>query len=402
MGTLWTPAETAETDDLGEYRLHGLRAYRYLLYVQGPPEPSPRGVIYNAFTPSYYPNAPSIEQATPVHVDWGVELTGFDFHLNGSSDTTVRGLVLDTASGEPCGECQIMVLGGAAVRVPEQTFPTHDGVFVIEGLAPGPYRLATRIRASRRARTAGVDIQVPSSGEITVRIEVGVGQTVSGELVLEDPPEKEQRADPLENTEPRQQRRRAQVSLAGKTFETWSGPARQGNVNSETNLFEVPGVSPGSYRVFVHGTGGYLRAVSLGGQEFQRPEIPVTGDGPVSGLRLHVAFDGATISGTVRADSHEDDTEPSLQPAVILLPDRASNFYGMRQIRPVLPDGSFLFENVAPGAYTLVCAQDPTTASIDEPAIRRALEPYAKAVTVSKNEHASVALALVPPSALLW
>jgi hypothetical protein len=384
--TRWRLVQSATTNDLGEYRIHGLGAGKYLLASVPSGGPSPRGVGYREFAAAYYPDAASSSQATPFRLSWGTELSGMDFRLAESADTMLQGIVTDGSTGEPCTDCYVGLEGEDSLSGPSVT-PTKEGLFVLQGAAPGSYSVLARARG-RGAGFAIEPVVIPESGVVGVRLVLGQGQTVSGEVVLEDPP------DPPPQPE-LQQRREQPISirLEGERMHMLGRPP-QANVPAGGGPFEMEQTPPGTYVVRLHAPhGGYLRAISLGGRPFPEPEITVPADGPLAGLRLHVAFDGATIVGTVKSRAEDHEIEGTGR-YVLLIPDAGS--HAPRELIGVGSDGGFKREGIAPGRYTLYAVRRQEAFDFDDPEERRVLEPFAKRITLSKGEKATVELSFVP------
>lgn len=392
--TRWRVMQSGETNDLGEYRLYGFGPGRYIIAVNPPRSPSPRGVAYQEFSGSFYPSADSPEQATVFPLSWGSEVTGIDFRLTPAPETTVQGIVIDGSSGEPCEECSIRIqdyLGGPSAF---SVMPTREGIFLMRGVPAGPCWVIAFDRGPVGRRVAE-PVVVPAAGAADVKLVVRDGQTVSGEVVLEDPPKQEEQTPQDEQA----RRRRQQgifVGLQGRGPHMW-GPPPRANAPAQGGPVEFRRLAPGSYRVQVRAAnGGYLRAISIDGRELDRPEITVPSDASLSGLRLHVAFGGATIAGTVKGAS---DTASPFRGWILLIPEPGSNAYVDREYIATgqgTGPNEFRRPGIAPGRYTLYAVRRIDTFDVGDSEVRRALEPYAKRVTLRKGETATVELSPVP------
>jgi hypothetical protein len=180
-------------------------------------------------------------------------------------------------------------------------------------------------------------------------------------------------------------------------------PGGQGEVPAQGGAFELADVVPGDYRIKVYGMrdGGYLRSVTLGGRELGGPQITVPRDGPLAGLGVHIAFDGASISGVVTPASSDKPSEGLVDPIVTAIPDAGSNPYASHMGARVEAGGEFVLRGLAPGGYTLFVVRNAIL-DTEDPEVRRALKPYSKHVSVAKREEARVELTAVPDSVELW
>jgi hypothetical protein len=406
----WMAQQRAATNDLGEYRLHALDAGKYVLAVQAPQTTTPRGVGYTEFSPGYYPGANSLDQATALKLGPGAELNGIDFRLELAPDTLVRGVVIDAAKGEPCGECGLQVGDDNVMGFDFPARTTKEGLFVIRGLKAGAHAFLVRPYGGGgggRPRMLAEQVQVPASGEVEIKLIVGGSQAVSGECILEDPPE-QQEAPAAQNQQPGapgsnavEQRRRIAISL--EPLGILPFPGGRGSVPPEGGPFELADVSPGDYRIRVYGAAGdgYLRSVSLGERELNGPEISIPRDAPLSGLKLRIAFDGAAIRGVVKPAANERPAEQTGELLVSAVPDAGASPYATRGMARAEFDGSFVIRGLVPGSYTLFAVATPML-NIDDPDVRRALKPYSKQISVGKKEEGRVELTAVPESVELW
>lgn len=80
QGVYWSLAGRAVSDDLGEYRLFGLSAGKYVLRVW-PPAGGPAGQFYANTMGTFYPRVTAPSQALRVEVPWGADLGGVDLEL---------------------------------------------------------------------------------------------------------------------------------------------------------------------------------------------------------------------------------------------------------------------------------------------------------------------------------
>ena len=403
----WMTAQRAQTNDLGEYRLHSLQGGKYVLAAQAPRATNPRGVGFAEFAPGFYPGAPSLDQATPLKLASGAEMNGVDFRLDLSPETTVRGIVLDSSTGEPCDDCNLRIGSENVMGFDDfGTRPTKDGIFVIHGLRAGAHSIIVHASGGGQPRFFVEQVQVPQFGDVEVKLLVGGSQTVSGEFILEDPPEQQQPpaaqgpqpGAQVQNATPGQQR---PFMFALESLGSFPFPGGRGNVPPQGGAFELTDVPAGDYKIRLYGPAGYLRSVTLDGREIGGPRITVPRDGPLFGLKLHIAFDGATISGVVKPASGEETEGLRGEQVATAVPDPGSNPYANRAVARVELDGAFTLRGVVPGSYTLFVLPG-LTIDVEDPDVRRALKPYGKQITVTRNEQVRVELTATPDSVELW
>ena len=184
----WGGGELAISNDLGEYRLYGLPEGSYVLGVSPPNEPSPPAIRYADYLPLYYPGVATAEEATPLKLRWGSEQTGVDLSLPPAPRTAVRGVVMDTETGA-CASCRVHLSDRSVYSVMTQT--NSQGQFGFYGVPTGPHILLATPDGRRRREPlmARVDVVVSESGGEELVLELAPGQTVSGTIVEEDPPQ---------------------------------------------------------------------------------------------------------------------------------------------------------------------------------------------------------------------
>ncbi|HUG81072.1 MAG TPA: carboxypeptidase regulatory-like domain-containing protein, partial [Bryobacterales bacterium] len=124
--------KTALSDDLGEYRLYGLAMGKYIIGVNPPEEPAPKGAFVYEQLPAYYPGTTDSDEATVLKVTWGTELQGVDIRLAAAPATAVSGFVGDGVTGEPL-EAYVLVVTEQGGRLGSFS-TTENGRFALYGL----------------------------------------------------------------------------------------------------------------------------------------------------------------------------------------------------------------------------------------------------------------------------
>jgi hypothetical protein len=412
----WMTVQRTQSNDLGEYRLHSLEAGKYVIAAQGPRAASPRGVGYAEFAVSYYPGGAAIEQATPIKLANGAEVSGVDFRLDLSPQTTVRGIVIEAATGKPCSRCGLRIGEGNVMGLEVGAQTTQEGLFSVHGLKAGIHPFFTNAGgggSGGRPRWSYEQVQVPESGEVEVQLLLGGSQTVSGEFILEDPPQQQQQQQqqqpaaavqqagaPVPGERPERER---PVRVSLEPLGPFPFPGGQGDVPPQGGAFELTDVAPGDYRIKVYGMrdGGYVRSVTLGGRELGGPRITVPRDAPLAGLGVHIAFDGGSISGVVKPASSDEPFDGAVDPIVTAIPDAGSSPYASHMGVRVEAGGEFVLRGLAPGGYTLFVVRNAIM-DTEDPEVRRVLKPYTKHVSVAKRAEARVELTAVPDSVEFW
>lgn len=129
----WSKTGTApargETARDGKYRINGLRAGEYLVYVEA-----------KGFKPQFFNGADTRDKATPVKVEASNETSGIDFKLEKLDVRrgAIAGIVVSEADGNPIPNTLVLALPVQA-GPPALGFADQLGSYEIKGLLPGKY-----------------------------------------------------------------------------------------------------------------------------------------------------------------------------------------------------------------------------------------------------------------------
>ncbi len=385
----WEATQSDMTNDLGEYRIFGLAAGSYVLGASQIAEVAPRGIYYAEHLPVYYPGVSTPAEAAPLKLRWGSEQAGVDLRLPPSPRTVVRGVVLDSETGG-CDTCGVTLRDRSVYSVSMVT--NDEGQFTFYGVPPGPHYLLAMSGGRRRhdALMARADVLVSESDSEALVLELAPGQTVSGRLVREDPPQAENQGS---TSNAGNRRWRTRVMLVGELV-GWRGARTPGFFDEETGAFERPDVHADTYRIELipPPAGGYLRAVILAGRKLEKPEITVASGAPLTGIELRVAFDGATVSGVVKPED-PDDPSAVASASIVALPDNPGG-YLRRAVKRASEDGGFVFTTLVPGAYTFYALPQHSTLDPRDPDTRATLQRWAKRLRVKAKDNVTLELTL--------
>lgn len=125
-----------ETDDLGRFRIFGLRPGEYYVRVEpGMHMAGPGDGDQLQHLTAYYPGVSSVEESQPIHVAAGQEVGEIEIQLRKGQTYRVSGVVLNS-KGAPAARADVMHFregsgSGSSVQ--------PDGSFVLPGLLPGDY-----------------------------------------------------------------------------------------------------------------------------------------------------------------------------------------------------------------------------------------------------------------------
>ena len=381
-----------QTDDRGVYRLFGLNAGRYLVYVGEAPED---GVVHTggggSVPRTFYGNTAEIAQARPVEVAGGDEVTAIDIVVGKPPRSfEVAGRVVDER-GRAVAGASVMYgpvradgsfmgsFGSDGARTDER------GEFHTRGLSPGRYGIfATQAQpfAQEQSQTysdaAVFDIiDADVSG---VQIRLARGATVSGVVQVEG------------TTNPAVIARLTELNLGtsvrqpAATTGTVAAPSfTQTKVNADGS-FVLTGLRPGRHTMYLgwpQVKGFTLARVQRDGVD--QPEgIEVAPGERIAGVRLVVAYGASTIRGQVQFTTPRP-AEGHLHAEVRRNGAPVGTGGGFGDVDAL---GRFVVENLAAGEYEVTLFEDYPAFGSEQrrPPLDR------KVVNVPENGEAQVTL----------
>ncbi len=329
--------QAGHTDDLGEFRLHGLAAGPYVIAVYPIQLPAPKGVLAFDLAAQYYPNASAPAGAAPLRLAWGDERQGLEFQLDWSAATALEGSVQDE-DGAACTDCIVTATADDS-PAPQVVAVNDQGLFAIRGAAPGSYQLFAQRRRDRTFDHAEVVLVDGSTGQVALRL--NPGQPVSGRLLYDAELPADQRTQPT-----------VELNPLLRTF----GMRPLGAKVDEAGGFSLDGVPPGRYTVVLRGQPAvaYLDKILISGAAVPNREIVVGSEFPATDVQLQLKTDGATVQGKVKVG--DDSTAEAPDGIAVLLP--ADYESGALELLAAYrqSDGMVQFNGVPPGRYHLFAA----------------------------------------------
>ncbi len=391
-----TIAQTAMTNDRGEYRLFWLPPASYRVAAKpwyhasnqpavniGPPRRfgtaeqgvSPvvdrrtlenGAVVENTYVPMYAPGTADPQVATAIDLASG-ETANADIQLAGNRVPAlhVRGFVTNTTAG-PLTIVVPRVIAVPRVPMPMVAIPTApvgaDGSFDIAGVAPGPYTLY----ATGEPGEGVTAIDVADADVDNVVVALTNGLTIQGRITVE-------RA--ATNAAVDFTRLRVLLERDPDVVGTPSGGLAFNPPAEADGTFTLGGVKPGDYRVsappiltrFGEPTGGlngpavpeglrnsYVKSIRWGRADILADGLH-TSTGAQGPLEVVISLGGAQIEGIVRDNARA----PAVNVVVAIVPD-GDNRQRLDLYKTASTDraGRFEFHGMPPGDYTVYAWYD--------------------------------------------
>jgi len=179
------------TDDLGQYRIHGLAPGLYYVSAMFGGDAGivlPGDVMRYAAT--FYPGAISAAEAQAVLVDIGRDATNVSFSLTPLRAASVSGTIVSSAGVPVRVFAALTPSSGPMLPGREQSTTTQpDGGFTFTNVQPGEYLFQALLATSAvpEPELASVPVTVIGGEDITgLAIVTSPGAAVSGRVILED------------------------------------------------------------------------------------------------------------------------------------------------------------------------------------------------------------------------
>jgi hypothetical protein len=343
-------ASSDTTDDLGQYRLHGLPPGDY--YIAARPN-----VFTSLFGSSddrtgygltYYPGAPSASEASRVAVTVGQEVQNVVISLTPSRVASLAG-TLTSSSGKPVRQGMVMLrsLGGELTIGGMRPGMVMDGKWTIAGVAPGEYDLV--------AQTMDLDSGGPpdarTSESVTERINV-TGEDLPALALVTSAGARAQGTVKFDGADPPP----APTAMASViAFDSVPGAMSMGGSGTIKPdwTFELTGLT-GKRMIRINGLPGWtLKSVTVDGTDVTDTGLDVKPGDSVSGVEVLVTRETTELSGTVQNAKGTSITD---YVAVVFAGESPRWGYQSRYVRVARPDqsGRFVISGLPPGSYLAV------------------------------------------------
>ncbi|MDQ1470578.1 MAG: hypothetical protein QOJ99_2058 [Bryobacterales bacterium] len=327
---------SANTNDLGEYRIAGLPAGKYIVCAQS--------AGFNMNVVDAAGDSRVQEHCYPGPVEAGaasaMEIAGntarVDFTLARVPAVKIRG-TLSGSSGHGVAVSLYKRLPNMAGRIGMPATMAADGRFEIRGVTPGQYVLSADYWDSGKRLVARVPVEVGGADLDGVNVSLEPGFSLTGTVRIES--KKATAADPR------------QINLILKSSDQMAGGGQM-TWGKGRDSFTINELTPGNYRLECLPNGPfYLKSATLGGRDISKEEIPITQ--AAGSVEVVLSDETGALEGQV-----EDSEGKPIASWVMVLP---ASDQAVRQPRNIISgaDGHFTVPNLAPGKYQVFAWDDP-------------------------------------------
>jgi hypothetical protein len=364
---------SALTNDLGEYRLFGVRPGRYYLRAS-PPSGTLTEEKRETYLAAYYPSGSDPAGAAELDVRPGQEVRGADFMLPRGRAVAVRGRVVPPAGAT--GLRLAMTLSAERSTYTTTASVTEpEGKFEWRGLTPGSYTLIAQATVGGRQFTARHTLQAGTADIDNVELRPAAPLEIKGAIRIEG----------VTNFKASQ----IAIRLDGRYGRGYV--AASSKVGGDGS-FTIAEIEPDLYRITASPPENlFLKSLSCGNEDVTESGIDLSRGVPCD-LAVTVGVNGGRISVLV----NDEGLLPAPGAQVTLVPRNARR-PDLFKTAAADPSGHCKLIGIAPGDYTLYAWE---TADID--AIRYDpdfLKPYAadgKSITIREGRGEDVTLKLIP------
>jgi protocatechuate 3,4-dioxygenase beta subunit len=384
---------TDTTDDIGQFRLHGLSPGDYYISASsGTMVSLDRSEDRTGYAVTYYPGTPVLSEAQKVTVAQAQETQGITFSMSPTRVATISGTVT-SSTGKPLANSMVMLVnpnmtGGTPLAKSSMT--RADGGFTLSNVEPGDYVLQSQMMdlaaVAATGSTAAASITESASMPLTVQgrditglsLVTGATSTARGTITLVGG---------------------AAGALPGSVMLAAAPPtpmvmtfAGQVRINDDWT-FEATGLT--GRRLFRGlGPGGWiLKSVTLNGNDVTDTGIEFRPGEDVSGIEIELAKELSTLAGRVTAPKGEPATDYTV---VAFSPDSARWAYLTRFVKVGRPDqsGGFTIAGLPAGDYLVAAVEYLEPGEEQDPDVLERLRAVATSISLKETEKKTLTLKL--------
>ncbi|MCU1258153.1 MAG: hypothetical protein JWO80_1038 [Bryobacterales bacterium] len=346
------PANSAATNDLGEYRIAQLPPGRYYVSAAVPvrstgspmkglkPSDADSAAEDTTYAPLYYAGASDFSSATPIELAPGAEGRA-DFHMQPARGFTISGRIANM----PPGFNGMVMLGprnavdhfngpGRPVQVSQDT-----GAFIVKDVTPGQYVVSASAFQGGERLSGSQEVSVARGDLEDVTVAVSKGAAISGTVRIE-----EKEGVPALDTQ------RLAVMLRPKDF--GFNPQPSARLRPDKS-FILPEITPGEYVLQIAVQDPYyVKSAVLGSLDALSGSISISGGEATAPLDIVIGSNGAEVSGTVMKGDRP------VSNCSVLLTRRGGLAASQEKIVRTDANGKFTLSATAPGDYIAYAWQD--------------------------------------------
>jgi hypothetical protein len=389
-----SPDAQETTNDLGEYRLFGLRPGRYFVSAmystknqmvsgnEDMEEPAPvEESSAQGYVPTYYPGTPDPAKAATIAVKPGDEIPSVDIQLQRLAAYKVRGRIYNTITHRTGKDVSIMMLprnnqvAGSIFNF-EAAVLDKDGSFVLKDILPGSYTLLAYWFDEGKWYVAKQNIDVGNADVEGVTLTIAPGTTINGRVIWDGKPSLE--GDEL-SVSPYSPEQIMDFGSAAKV--------------SPNGAFTLKDISEDTYHLSVNGMSKdcYIKAIRYGMADALYDGFTAQ-RGTDASLEVTLSSRGARVQGTVT----DADGLPVAGVWVVLVPEEAHRGQ-MQMYKETTTDqyGHFELRGIPPGDYKLFSWEEVENGAWQDPEFLKPFEEKGEEVKLQEGDQKTMNLTTI-------
>jgi hypothetical protein len=388
----WEVAASTRTNDLGEYRLHGLEpgSYYVAALYQAPQLPpnaeeqrrtdiSGKSREELSYAVTFYPEVQKLADAVALRVSPGQELASIDIFLTLVHTVRIHGRVISALSGTAVESPGITLRWNdadntASVSAPVDVTLDNKHEFEIKGVTPGPYVILTTGTDNGKTLSARTAISVGDSDVETLSIVIGPEQNWKGKIVV-DGDDSMKLAGLVVELEPRR---------------STAVPVRA--TVDEHLKFALPFLPQETYDLMLLNLPEdvYLEAVRVGKNDRLSSGLEAEPGADPEEVEVVLSTRGGKVLG--RAVTSTDSSVVATGASVLLIPDPPVGRVSAYRLTYADQYGNFLIHGVAPGNYIALAWFDQPPCEVNNPEDLTACKAQGVKLAVSEEALESIQL----------
>jgi hypothetical protein len=363
----WEVAANTRTNDLGEYRVHGLDPGSYYVAAlyqkpQLPPnaeeqrraDASGKSRDELSYAVTFYPDVQKLADAVAIRVTAGQEIGSIDIFLTLVHTVRIHGRVTSALSGTMVESPGITLRWNdadntASVSAPVDVTLDKNHEFEIKGVTPGPYVILTTGTDNGKTLSARTAISVGDADVEALSIVIGPEQNWKGKILLDGDDS---------------------IKLPGLVVEL--EPRRSIAIPARANVgenleFILPFLPQETYDLMVLNLPEdlYLEAVRLGKNDRLSTGLEAEPGADPEEVEVVLSARGGKVLG--RAVTATDSSVVATGASVLLIPDPPVGRVSAYRLTYADQYGNFLIHGVAPGDYIALAWFDQPPCEINNP-----------------------------------
>jgi hypothetical protein len=384
------------TDDIGQYRLHGLSPGDYYVSAAIGGLSLEVSADRSGYAPTFYPGTSSMSEAQRVSVTTGQELPEINFPLAAAQVAKISGTAL-TSAGKPMSNAMIMLVSAAGMGMSGSpmvgaSMTRPDGTFTVSNVAPGEYRLemmAASVLESLASSGSSAGLQVPESASMSVTV---AGQDLTGLVLTAAPTATATGRVTFEGTPP-SETAIAAMMVMGVPDSMMALPLG-GNTRVRTDGgFELKGLTGRRVLQASPPSGWYTKSVTIGGNDVTDTAVEFKSGEQITGVEILLSQRASTVTGSVTDAKGQAATD-----YIVVAYASDSRRWGpmTRFIRTARPDqsGGFKLTGLPPEDYLVVAVEYLEPGEEGDPELLEKLRVRATPVTVTEGGSKTINLKL--------